>query len=67
MFELRERLNLSYEDEEKYWREFWINKLGKWPDKIEKVAKRGTWKEKNEEAAIIDAEFKEFILKKLDK
>lgn len=44
MVELRERLNLSFEEEDKYWREFWIMKLGKWPDKIEKGVKKVTWK-----------------------
>ena len=52
MYELRESLKLSYQDEIKYWKEFWINKLGKWPEKMEKVVRNATWKEKNEERYI---------------
>ncbi|MFM2337732.1 MAG: hypothetical protein RL115_925 [Bacteroidota bacterium] len=36
LVELRRELNLADEVEELYWREFWTNKYGKNPDKIEK-------------------------------
>ena len=67
MVELRRRLRLSYKKEEMYWREFWIMKLGKWPDKMEKVVKKVTWKEDNEESDKLDAEFTQFILERRKK
>ena len=42
-------------------------KLGKWPDRIEKVVKKGTWKEKNEESEKLDMEFTQFILERRKK
>ena len=57
MVELSKKLRLSFKQEDKYWKEFWIMKLGKWPDRIEKVVKKGTWKEKNEESEKLDTQF----------
>jgi hypothetical protein len=64
MVELRDQLNLSFEEEDCYWKEFWINKLGKWPDKMEKVGKIVTRKQDNEESEKLDAEFTQFILER---
>ena len=67
MVELREKLNLSFKDEDKFWREFWIMKLGKWPDKMEKTIKIVSWKEDNEESEKLDTEFTNFILERRKK
>ena len=67
MVDLREKLNLSFEEEDKFWKEFWIMKLGKWPDKMEKVIKIVSRKEDNEESEKLDAEFTKFILERRKK
>ena len=67
MVELRKKLRLSFKQEDKYWKEFWIKKLGKWTDKIEKVVKIVTHKEDNEESDRLDAEFTQFILERRKK
>jgi NCAIR mutase (PurE)-related protein len=67
MVELRDKLKLSFENENKYWKEFWIMKLGKWPDRIEKVVTIVTHKEDNEESDRLDKELTQFILERLKK
>ena len=64
MVELRKKLRLSFKQEDKYWRDFWIMKLGKWPDKFEKVVRIVTRKKDDEESDKLDAEFTQFILQR---
>ena len=40
---------------------FWTEKLGYYPDKIEKVARKVTWEESNKEKEKLNSEFEEFL------
>lgn len=59
--QLKKYNKLSFENQDKIYKEFWISKLGKWPDKIEKVIKRVTFEEDNKASEKINKEFKLFI------
>ena len=61
-----EPYNLSYKMQEILWRKYWINKLGYFPVKMEKIAFKITWKEKNEEKGKFEKNYKEFINKYLN-
>ena len=61
-----EPYNLSYKMQEILWRKYWINKLGYFPVKMEKIAFKITWKEKNEEKEKFEKDYKEFINKYLN-
>lgn len=58
---MNEHWQLSFEQEEKLWREFWINKLGYYPTKIEKVVSKVSFKEFNKEKEDLEIEFKQFV------
>ena len=62
---IQDHFNISYEEEVSFWRKFWIHKLGYFPTKIEKVARKVTFKEDNEESEKLHAEFVAFIKQKL--
>ena len=44
----------------------WINKLGSFPTKMEKVISKKTWEEKIEEKKRLNNDFKEFVNKYLN-
>ena len=52
---------LALEDENKLWREFWVNKLGYYPTKIEKVVQKVSFEEFIKEKEELYIEFREFV------
>ena len=57
---------LSFEQQDKIYKEFWISKLGSYPDKIEKVVRIVSFEEDNRASEQIDKEYKIFIEKYKD-
>ena len=66
MQDVVEPYNLSYKKQEVIWRKYWINKLGYFPAKMEKIAAIVTWKEKNENKEQLEKDYKEFVNKYLN-
>lgn len=57
---------LSFKQQDKIYKEFWISKLGGYPDKIEKVVRIVSFEEDNRASEQIDKEYKIFIEKYKD-
>ncbi len=57
----KRKKKLTVEEENKLWREFWVNKLGHYPTKIEKVVRKVSFEEFNKEKGELYKEFEEFV------
>jgi len=60
---LKKYYKLSFEEQNEIYKKFWISKLGRYPDKIEKVGKVVSFAEDNSESEKLDKEYKMFIEK----
>ncbi len=52
---------LPFEEKQKIYKEFWISKLGKYPDKIEKVVRVVSLQQKSKESEELYREYQIYI------
>jgi len=58
---IQEYYDLKYEEQQKIFREYWMQKLGFFPTKIEKVATKLSWEEANKLDELADIEFENYL------